>query len=220
MMNRRSIIAATAVGLPFLGSRGWAQPQPPKITNLGMVGIQSAWGAYLQAHLDGELHASNPKRNEEETWFLISLDPKSKTVALQNWRNHQYLSKHTNGCAPAVATVIGPTETWLLESSRPFGVQNAVIIRNASDRTTLGTNDPGKNDGTCKGEVTSRDVWGRGGQNSIPMNNSGWGGWWVITGAKTPTAGEDFWNTAGKTLNGITSNINPVDAAMIFALFL
>jgi hypothetical protein len=195
--------------------------------NLGMIGIQSAWGAYLQAHTDGEMHASNNSRNEEETWFLVQLDQATKEVALQNWRTGRYLRKdRTNikGCARADATVISPTETWRLESGQPFGVQNAVVIRSVADGTILGTNNPGNDDpGGCGGEVTSRDNWGApgsGAPNIIPSNNSMWGGWWVITPATTiPSPGQDAWNVIGGIFNNIANKISPADFAAIAALF-
>lgn len=186
--------------------------QGPK--NLGLVGIKSAWGRYLQAHTDGELHASNERRNEEETWFLIEVDAQRHIYALQNWRTGNYMSKRVNGCAPAVASVISPAEEWRLESGRPYGVANAVILRCVADNTILGTNNPG-NDSQCGGEITSRDVWGPGGY-PIPVNNSSWGGWWVLESATQPSPGRDFWNTAGGVFNDIVVKVGPIalDALM------
>ncbi len=83
-----------------------ADPTPPKptpeIKNLGMIGLKSAWNAYLQAHSDGEMHASNEHRNEEETWFLISVDPAKKIYALANWKTGDFLNKkiNTDQCWP------------------------------------------------------------------------------------------------------------------------
>src|SRR5215813_1237692 len=56
----------------------------PTLKNLGMVGIKSQEGRYLQAHTDGELHSSNEKRNQEETWFLIEVDKDNHIYALQS----------------------------------------------------------------------------------------------------------------------------------------
>jgi hypothetical protein len=185
--------------------------------NLGMVAIKSAWGAFLQAHTGGELHASNFHRNEEETWFLIEVDAPQRIYSIYNWRNGNFMSKRGN-CAPAVAAVLGPTEQWRLESGRPYGVLNAVIFRCIADNTILGTNAPG-DDSECGGEVTSRDVWGPGGI-PIPVNNSSWGGWWVIEPATAPTPGRDFWNTIGNAVAGILNQITPADAATLAALLL
>lgn len=190
-------------------------------TNLGMFGIQSCHGAFLQAHSDnGQMHASNDHRNTEETWFIINLDDGQKTVAIQNWDNGKYLSKQSNTCVTATATVIGPNECWHIEDGAPYGVHNADILRCAADRTIIGTNAPGDNDpGGCGGEVTCRDNWGPGGLQ-IPMNQGMWGGWWVITPATTPDRGSDLWTGIWKTLNGISANINPGDMAAIVGLLI
>lgn len=50
-------------------------------TLIGTVALRSHWGRVLQCHCDGrdngELHASNEKINQEETWHLYQIgDPK------------------------------------------------------------------------------------------------------------------------------------------------
>src|SRR5262245_5448623 len=97
-------------------------------TNLGMVGIQSIYGRYLQAHTDGEMHASNDQRNEEETWFLVTVDQRQHVYALYNWRNGKFLSK-SGKCAVANSTVLGPAQKWILISGKPFGFENVVAIK-------------------------------------------------------------------------------------------
>jgi len=159
--------------------------------NLGMIGVKSVHGRYLQAHTDGELHASNEHRNEEETWFLIGVDKPNHVYALLNWRNGKFMSKGTNGCAPAVSTTLAPSEQWVLVSGRTFGVVNAIAFCNRADGTYLGANRPG-DDTNCGGEVAA------GSTAAPPQNNGAWPGWWVIEGATPPSPGRDFWNTVGR----------------------
>lgn len=183
-------------------------------SNLGMVGIKSVYGRYLQAHTDGEMHASNEHRNEEETWFLIEVDKPNHIYALLNWRNGKFMSKRTNGCAPAVSTTLAPSEQWVLVSGRTFGVVNAVAFRNVADGTYLGANAPGADTPNCGGEVAS------GRADPPPQNNGAWPGWWVMEGATTPAPGKDFWNTVGGTFQGIVNNINIADVAAVLAAIL
>jgi hypothetical protein len=167
----------------------------PAPTNLGLVGIKSINHAYLQAHTDGEMHASNMHRNEEETWFLIEVNKQKHLYGLQNWRTGHYMSKRSS-CAPANSEVLGPTEQWILINGQNFGVVNAVAIRSAADGTFLGANPPGHDNDACGGEVGSGDPNG-------PVANSGWPGWWVLEPATTPSPGQDAWNTIGNMFKGI-----------------
>lgn len=176
------------------------------LTNLGMIGIKSVHGAYLQAHQDnGEMHASNMSRNTEETWFLIEVDVSSHFYALYNYSNGNFISKRTNGCAPAISTVLSDSETWVLVSGVPFGILNGVAIKNKADGTFLGTDDGGG----CGGEVAARDTEGLG-------SSSGWAGWWVIETATAPTEGKDFWNSFGGFVSGIANKITPANIVALF----
>jgi hypothetical protein len=175
-------LATAAAAIPYANMR-----------NLGMVSIKSVYGYYLQVYTDGELHASNPKINEEETWFLIEVNPKNHIYALRNWRPGKLLSKRTNGCAPAVAVIMSPPEMWVLVSGDKFGAPNAVAFRNLVDGTYLGANKPA-DDTACGGEVMAGSV------APPPQYYSGWPGWWVPEPATQPSPGKDLWNTIG---NGV-----------------
>lgn len=109
-----------------------------QLQNLGMVGIKSTHGRYLQAHTDGELHASNEHRNEEETWFLVEVDKANHVYALQNWRTGHFMSRNAKGCAPAVSTTLGPNEKWVLVNGHAFGIENAVGIKSLNGGFYLG----------------------------------------------------------------------------------
>jgi len=185
------------------------------MTNLGMVGIQSIHGAFLQAYTGGgELHASNPNRNEEETWFLVEVDHANHLYALYNFRTGRAMSKNpANGCANATSVVISPNETWQLISGQPFGVVNAVAIRSRVDNTFLGALSPGQDVPVCGGEVAARDAAG-------PVANGGWAGWWVVSAATAPTPGNDVWNTVGGAFAGILNHINVADVATLLAALL
>lgn len=70
------------------------------VQSLGIFGFKSVHGRYLQAHPDGELHASNENRNDEETWILVEIDKINQVYALQNLSTGNFISKQGN-CARA-----------------------------------------------------------------------------------------------------------------------
>jgi len=200
------MLVATLVG--FAAAATFAQ----SVVNLGMVGVKSTHGRYLQAHDDdGELHASNEHRNQEETWFLVEINRDQHIYALQNWRNGKFMSKRTNGCAPAVSTTLGPAEQWRLVSGGAHGVVNAIAFRSVADGTFVRANGPGE-DTSCGGEVAARD-----GHNP-PVNNSQWPGWWVLERATTPSPGQDPWNTVGGVFQGLVANITPADIVAVLSV--
>jgi hypothetical protein len=202
--RHRLLFSVCALASLFcLVSRGLTQ------TNLGMVGIKSTHGRYLQAHTDGELHASNDHRNEEETWFLYEVNKEQHQYALLNWKNGRFMSKRTNGCAPAVSVTLTGAETWELVSGKPYGVLNAVALK-AADGTFLGAAGPG-DDEPCGGEVGAHS-------GGAPQRSGDWPGWWVMESATTPSPGKDFWNTVGGAVQGIVNQITPADVAGLLAL--
>ena len=205
--SRILAIAATAIAISFTTAPALA------LTNLGMVGLQSTHGRFLQAHTDGELHASNEHRNTEETWFLVEVDRPNHVYALYNFRNGKYLSEQDNGCAPAVSTTLSPREQWVIVSGRPYGIQNAVALKSVVNGRYLGALEPG-HDESCGGEVGAHDP------ATPPMNNGGWPGWWVVSPATTPEPGHDFWNTVGGVVTGIVNQISPADVAALLAALL
>ncbi|MDN0085314.1 hypothetical protein QU487_21675 [Crenobacter sp. SG2305] len=196
-----------------------ALPPITVVVNLGMIKIQSYEGYYLQARADnGDLHDSRMRANQE-TWFLIQVEATKHIYALYNWENGKFLSKTSNGCATASSTALGPTEKWILESGRPFGMGHSVIVRSAYDSTILNTNPAGQNDSTCHGEIVARDNWSKDGNAAgklkIPSDYD-WGGWWVISKAGIPEKGEKTWNSVGGAVLGISNNINPADIQTVF----
>jgi hypothetical protein len=181
--------------------------------NLGMVSLKSIHGHHLQAHTDGELHGSNDGRNEEETWFLIEVNPANHVYALQNWRNGKYLSLQSDRfCARASSAVLSPTEQWVFVPGAAMGVVNAVAIKALTTGTFLRTNNAG-DDTRCGGEVAANSP-----EQPRPTNH--WNGWWVMAGVGAPSPGRDFWNTVGGAVGDIANKINPADVAAILATIL
>ncbi len=178
---------AWAVCLTAAGAAAPHAAAAQAVQSIGLMGARSMANRYLQAHTEGELHASNPQRNEEETWVLVQVDPSNNVYALLNWKNARFLSKQ-RGCAPAVATSIGPSEQWVIVPGSAYSIANAapteitVAFRNVADGTYLVTNGPG-NDTGCGGEVSAT------GRAGPPAADGGWGGWWLVDGASKPTSG-------------------------------
>ena len=219
MLRKLTTVAAAVISVLLVSQAAQADDGPK---NLGMVGVKSVQGRYLQAHSDnGEMHASNEHRNTEETWFLIEVDRKNHVYALLNWDNHKFMSKSHRGCVPAISTTLGPTEKWVLVPGKPYGVDNAVAFRSFADGTYLGTLPAGQDDRYpddkdhgCGGEVSARQ------KDAPPKNNSQWPGWWVLEPAATPEKGRDFWNTAGRVIEGIATELKPLAEGALMAALL
>jgi len=183
------------------------------MTNLGLVGIKSTHGRYLQAHSDnGEMHASNPSRNTEETWFLYEIDKDQHHYALMNWSNGKFMS-HPGGtqCAPANAQILTNSEIWEMVSGVAFGALNAVAFKSLSDGAYLGAYGPGQNT-PCGGEVGCGDP-------NPPEARGDWPGWWVVEPAGTPETGHDLWNRVGSWVTALGQNVlnklSPADVAAV-----
>src|SRR5262249_28043474 len=130
----RTSTQATVIGA-VLACMWWAGISAASAqVNLGLVGMRSAWGAYVQAQPDGTLHARTTTVQAEATWFLIRVNGPKKIYALYNWHNGQFMSKRGH-CAAAVATVLGPTEQWRLVSGKRYGMVNAVMFQSVADQT-------------------------------------------------------------------------------------
>lgn len=130
----------------------------------GRFVVKSVWGHYLQAHKDnGEMHASNDNIGSEETWYIVPVDVAHSIYALQNASNGRYMSKKTNGCAPADSIALTASEKWTFISGVQYGVLNGFAFK-AADNTLLGANNAG-HDTKCGGEVSAEG----GGE---PANNS------------------------------------------------
>lgn len=121
----------------------------------GYISLTSPFqNRYLQAHTDGETHASNDTRHNEETWLLVEIDSSQHIFALRNARNGKYLSVQEADCVRANRDVVGPWEKWYFEKAATNSSDSRYFLR--SFRTDfpgyLGTNPPGK-DHSCGGEV-------------------------------------------------------------------
>jgi hypothetical protein len=181
------------------------------VRNLGLVGVKSVHGRYLQAHSDnGQLHASNEHRNEEETWFLIEVD-QAQHYALCNWSNGKFMSKQGGPCAPANSTVLSDRETWRLISGVPYGVLNAVCIQSKADGKNLGDGTGPDHDSECGGEVSAHD-------GGPPSRDPAWPGWWVFESATPPPPGRDLWNTVGNAVAGVVNKISAADVAALITV--
>lgn len=184
---------------------------PDPFVILGLVGIrQGRSGRYLQAHSDGELHASNENRHEEETWHLCQVDRERHIYALVNWRNHRFLSAYKNGCASANSVIFSNDEKWELISGKPQGFENVHAIRSVATGQYLGAQDPGQDVPVCGGEV------GCGVLASKPMPPAGKGdnGWWVFEPASPPTPDPGPF----KDILGVALTLVPVAIDIIAAL--
>ena len=212
MLGRRLFVHGAAMTATV--SSAIAQPATG-LTNLGMVGIKSSHGRYLQAHADnGELHVSNDHRNEEETWFIVQVDTPSSKYAFYNWKSGNFLTTVTSGCARSNTNIVGPGGQWILKSGKPHGFLNAFMIENAGNGFLLGGNNAG-DDTACGGEVNCSTTEG---QISIgQLSDIRWGGWWTMEPATTPSQGHDVWNTVGGAVAGFANKITPADVEKILA---
>lgn len=167
-----------------------------------MVGIKSVHNRYLQANSNGEMHASNDHRNEEETWYLIDVDKINHIYGLQNWKNGQFVSKKLGICAPADATSLGVNETWVLISGYAFGMGKSIALKSNFDGKFLGTEMQGT-DCICGGEVSAGETTG-------PEPRNDWAGWWNFEPVETPIPGSNPWNTIGNAFHDILIAAGPV----------
>jgi len=179
--------------------------------NLGMIGVKSVYGYYLQAHTDGEMHASNPHQNQEETWYLIEVDGPNHIYALLNFRNGMFMSKRAHTCVPANGTVLGQAEKWEMISGHPYGIENAVAFKSLADGTYLGTQDGGHDVSEgCGGEV-----------NAVVTDlnsDEHWPGWWVISQTTDPPQpGSNVLSTLGNVLGGVFGQLGPADVVSFLA---
>jgi hypothetical protein len=87
------------------------------------------WGRFLQAHTDGEMHASNDSRGSEETWILTDVDAPHGIYSLRNYRTGRYLSSDPIGQAWANRVALGPWENWQLRRNAAGEVSFQSILR-------------------------------------------------------------------------------------------
>jgi hypothetical protein len=162
---------------------------------LGMMKFKSVHGGYLQSWTDNTIHASNPHQNQEETWFLVEVDPTKNQYALLNWLTGRYLRKvylsDPRGYQVAGDRTSVQSDTILeLIPGDQWGVPGRVCFR-AFDGWTMATNKPGDNferDGVKEGG----EVYFSGGHPS--PNDPGWAGWWWAEDVtQEPQPGNNIW---------------------------
>jgi len=174
-----------------------------ELKNLGLIGIKSHDNRYLQAHTDGEMHAGNPKRNEEETWFLWEVDAASDTYAIQNWRTGTFLRTMGNGCTRSDLPAVTSASQWVFEKGATRGILNGVALKNIATGCYLEANSAGENVDPCGGEVAC-------GRPFPPNTNEPTAtGWWYPEAATPPSEGKNIWNTVGGFFLGVATNLAP-----------
>jgi hypothetical protein len=179
---------------------------------VGKVALASTDNKFLQAHADigdtGELHASNPKINQEETWFMYRVgDANNHQVALANYRNHYYIQRHSGGAtnhrAEATAHDIGGESTWTMISGKDYGLAADIVAFRAYDGSFLKAYNEGRNADGERGEVYV-DMSG-------PLRDGAWNGWWRM-GEVTwdPQPGRSFWTVMGDGINWFAYRLDDV----------
>lgn len=133
----------------------------PSFSHAQFFSITSSYGRYLQAHTDGEMHASNDHRGNEETWIILFADQQRNTYALKNARTGRFLSFQNDGCLRADRAAVGPWEKFFIEDAGNGWVRFRTARTDVVG--TLATNGPGDDTG-CGGEVAinnnaASDVW-------------------------------------------------------------
>ncbi len=110
----------------------------------------SVFGHYLQAYTNGQMHASNDQRGNEETWIILKTDSSRGTYAIKNARTGRYLTYAEGGCFVANRERVGPWEQFFFEDAG----NNLIRIRSARTDypALLGANQEGTNT-SCGGEV-------------------------------------------------------------------
>jgi hypothetical protein len=191
----------------ILFSVSWRWLYPPfaddATIRLRKVALASTDSRFLQAYSSvgatGELHASNAKINQEETWWLYKTgNIASHQVALANYRNNYFLSRHSGGAtnhnAGAVDHDLGGASTWTMILGTDYGLAGDIIALRANDGSYLKAYGEGHNADGEPGEVYV-DMSG-------PSPDRNWNGWWRI-GEVTwePQTGTDPWTEMGDGVN-------------------
>jgi hypothetical protein len=126
-------------GPVILFSISWRWLYPPIADNatvrLRKVALASTDNKFLQAYSSvwatGELHASNAKINREEAWWLYKTENiADHQVALANYRNNYFLSRHSEGAANhnagAVDHDLGAASPGPLVSGSDYGLSGDI----------------------------------------------------------------------------------------------
>jgi len=209
---RSRLLAGTLAVTFLMGDVAQAQGK-----YLGMVALRSTDGKYLQAHSDGELHASNANVNEEETWHLYVIDEEQGHFTLKNWKNNKFLwiknpmtppsqlppgpigatisQLYRDKCPRANATsVFGDEAILVLRQGETFNRSlGRVTIRSKTQGRYLRANAEG-DDTACGGEVAA--------DNTDPPGDANWNGWWTIGPVPTPEPGASPF-TIGRDIVGV-----------------
>lgn len=162
--------------------------------NLGLVGVKSEHGTWLQAGRNGQIHV-NQNRDAEETWFLIAVDRAHHIYAFANYRSGNFLKKQVGsvGCVNAGSPDLSTAAEWKVIPGKPN--VDAVALRNVADGTLL----------SGEGSATS---------TKIPAGRSQtWRGWWDLRSVSKPDG-----NPSRGSIMGEPVNLAPVHIPIITSL--
>lgn len=178
--------------------------------NLGLVGVKSEHGTWLQAGRNGRIHVSQ-NRDAEETWFLIAVDRAHHIYAFANYRSGNFLTKQLGsvGCVNAGSPDLSTAAEWKVIPGKPN--VDAVALRNVADGTLLSDNGGiGNNFRTdaCPGGE------GLATSTEIPAGRSqAWRGWWDLRSVSKPGG-----NPGKRSIMGEPVNLAPVPIPIITSL--
>lgn len=155
-----------------IAPRSFAQ----NLSAIGQFTFTSAHGGLLQAHTDGEMHASQDVQNPglEERWNVYARP--AGIVCLQNYRTNRWLCAEPSGRAVCDRTNPGPWEDWRLHAS---GDGRSVSLLGAHGRWLV-AQPPGQNTqwgGEVAADRASAGPWERFSMvpsADVPIRNKRW----------------------------------------------
>ncbi|WP_305732494.1 fascin domain-containing protein [Trichlorobacter ammonificans] len=151
---------------------------------IGQFVFISAHGRLLQAHTDGEMHASQEVQNpgEEERWNVY-VWPDGQ-ISLQNFRTNLWLCAEPSGRAICDRTAPASWEQWRLYAG---GDKTTVCLRSA--HSTWLCAQPPAQDTQYGGEVIADR-----------RNAAAWEHFTMVPSAGQPIKNQTWWNTVGDVL--------------------
>lgn len=151
------------------------------LSYIGQFVFVSAHGRLLQAHTDGEMHASQDvgSPGEEERWHVY-VWPDGQ-ISLMNYRNNRWLAAEPNGRAICNRAAPASWEQWKLYAG---GDQTTILLRSTHSRW-LCAQPPG-NDTQFGGEVIADR-----------MDAGPWEHFSMIPSANIPINNQTWWNAVG-----------------------
>lgn len=145
------------------------------MVQVGIVGVVSCHGRFLQSYDDGEMHASKQERGDAETWVLWQIDWDRREYALQNKKTGLYLSKSDVKCVAANKNSPGLAGKWTVINGDQHHMPGRVAFR-AYDGTIMGSHAPRVCTG-CGGEIMAADRP----CPSVGAKDERWPGWFSLT---------------------------------------